>query len=153
MINNFVKTFETYTSFTYISIKKSDSDDNIRKFAKLSDFFRSSQGHKRPETCTWKNTFECSSNFTFNSIIDCISELNLRVVANNVLFVLVKKVVENFLVKKRDAFKVVTRTRLKTDNFINESVWVMGKIGDILLSGHFLSHISRVISNLEFDGV
>jgi hypothetical protein len=39
-----------------------------------------------------------------------------------VLFVLVKEVVENFLVEKRDAFKVVTRTRLKTDNFIDESV-------------------------------
>jgi hypothetical protein len=122
VINNFVKAFKAYTSLTYISVEKSDSNYNIRQFAKLSDFFRSSQGHKRSETCTWKNTFECSSNFTLNSIINCISELDLRVVANNVLFVLVKEVVENFLVEKRDAFKVVTRTRLKTDNFIDESV-------------------------------
>ena len=48
--------------------------------------------------------------------------MDVRIVANDVLLVLVEQVVEDLLVEKRDAFKVVSRSRFKTDNLINQAV-------------------------------
>ncbi len=69
------------------------------------------------------------------------------------LSVLIKQVVENLLVKKSDALKVVATARLKTDNFVYKSIRLMGEVGDDLLSLDLLANISRIVTDLKLYGV
>ena len=57
------------------------------------------------------------------------------------LLVFVQQVVEDFLVKKSNAFKIVARARFKTDDLIDQSIRLVRQVRDVLLSRDFLLHI------------
>jgi hypothetical protein len=65
-----------------------------------------------------------------------------------VLLVLVQQVVEDLLVKRSDAFEVVARSGLETDDLVNEAVGLVGQVGDVLLPLNFLLHIGGVVTDL-----
>lgn len=46
----------------------------------------------------------------------------MRVVADYLLLVLVKQIVENFLIQKSDALKVVAGAGFETDDLIDEAI-------------------------------
>ena len=64
------------------------------------------------------------------------------------LLVLVQQVVEDLLVKRSDAFEVVARSGLETDDLVNEAVGLVGQVGDVLLPLNFLLHIGGVVTYL-----
>ena len=57
------------------------------------------------------------------------------------LLVLVQQVVENFLVEQCDAFKIISRPGLEADDLVNQSVRLVGEVGDVLLSRNFLLNV------------
>jgi len=59
-----------------------------------------------------------------------------------VLFVLIEKIIENSLVEHGDSLEIISRPRLVTHDLINESVRLVGEIGDVLLTRELLLHIS-----------
>ena len=69
------------------------------------------------------------------------------------LLVFIKQVVEDLLVKEGDAFEIVTRARLKTDNLIDESVRLVGQVGDVLLPLNLLLNVGGIVPNLQLDSV
>ena len=69
------------------------------------------------------------------------------------LLVFVEEIIEYFLVQESDALEVIARARLKADYLIDQSVGLVAEIGDVLLPLHFLLDVSRVITDLQFDGV
>jgi len=69
------------------------------------------------------------------------------------LLVFVEEIIEYFLVQESDALEVIARARLKADYLIDQSVGLVAEIGDVLLPLHFLLDVSRVVTDLQFDGV
>lgn len=69
------------------------------------------------------------------------------------LLVLVQQVVEYFLVQEGDPLEVIAAPRLEAHNLIDQTVRFMRKIRDVLLPLHLLSHVCRVITDLELDRV
>ena len=69
------------------------------------------------------------------------------------LLVLVKQVVEDLLVEKSDTLKVVARSWLEAHDLIDESVGLVTKVGDVLLTLHFLLDVCRIVTDLKFDGI
>ena len=69
------------------------------------------------------------------------------------LFVLIQQVIEDLLVKKSDALKVIAAARLKAHDLINKAIRLMTQASDVLLSLHLLANIGGVIANLELDSV
>ena len=64
------------------------------------------------------------------------------------LLILIQKVVEDLLVKKGDTLEIISGSWLKTYDFIDESVGLVGKVGDVLLSLHLLFYICRIVTDL-----
>ena len=64
------------------------------------------------------------------------------------LLILVKQIFKNFGVKEGNTFKIVARSRFEANDFVYESVGLMGQIGDVLLARNFLLDVSRVVTNL-----
>jgi len=69
------------------------------------------------------------------------------------LLVFVEEIIEYLLVQESDALEVIARARLKADYLIDQSVGLVAEIGDVLLPLHFLLDVSRVVTDLQFDGV
>ena len=69
------------------------------------------------------------------------------------LLVFVKQVVEDLLVEKCDSLKVIARPRLKAHNLIDQPIWLVGQIGDILLSLDLLLDVGGIITDLQFDRI
>jgi len=69
------------------------------------------------------------------------------------LLVFVEEIIEYLLVQESDALEVIARARLEADYLIDQSVRLVAKIGDVLLPLHFLLDVSRVVTDLQFDGV
>jgi len=150
MIDNVQEWFKANTTFSNISIEQSNTNNDVWQFAQLGNLLRCSKRNKRSETSSWQNWLECCSDLSFNSIWNGSIEGDWRVVTNNVLLVLVEQVVENLFVKKGDALKIISRPWLEWDDFINESIWFMTQICDVLLSLNFLFYICRIVTDLQF---
>lgn len=153
MVDDVKERFKTNTTLSDISVEKTDSDNDVRQLTKLSNLFWSCQRHKWSKTSSWKYRFQSSRNFSFNCAGNWWSQFNSTVVTNNMLLVLIQKIVENLLVQKSDSFKIITGSWLKRNDFINKSIGLMTQIGNILLSLNFLFDISWIISNLQLDCV
>lgn len=69
------------------------------------------------------------------------------------MLILIHQVVKNPLVKLRNSFKVISTSRLKRYNLINQLIALMWEICDVLLPLILLLYISRVISDLKLDCV
>ena len=122
VVDDLVEAFKTDSTFSNVTVEQPNSNYDIRKFAELCNFFRCGQGNEGSQTGSRKDAFKCSCNFSFDSVRDSSRELDVRIVANDVLLVLVEQVVEDLLVEERDAFEVVSRSRFKTDNLIDQAV-------------------------------
>ena len=57
------------------------------------------------------------------------------------LFVLIKQIVEDLLVQKSDAFKVVSGAWLKRHDLVDEPVGLVAQVGNVLLSVDFLLYV------------
>lgn len=122
MVNNLVETFETNTSLSNVSIEKSDANHDVGQLAELGDLFWRGQRNERSQTGTRQNRLKSGCNFSLNRIRHRRRQLNVRVLANNVLLIFVEEVVEDLFVEERDALKVISRARLKTDNLIDQTI-------------------------------
>ena len=69
------------------------------------------------------------------------------------LLVFVQQIVKDFLVEERNAFEIVTRSRLETHDLIDQAVRFMRQISDVLLPSYFLLHVCGVVSDLKLDCV
>ena len=69
------------------------------------------------------------------------------------LFVLVEQVVEDLLIEQSDALKVISASRFKAHNLINQVVRLVRQVRYVLLSLHLLAHICRIVADLELYGV
>jgi hypothetical protein len=98
MIDNVKERFKTNTTFSDISVEETDTNNDIGEFAKLGNLFWSSQGNKWSETGSRKYRFKGCCDFSFNGARNRWCQLDCTVVSYNMLFVFVKKVVEDFLV-------------------------------------------------------
>jgi len=153
MVNDVQEGFKTNTTFTNISVEKTDTNNDVREFTKLSNLFWSCQGHEWSKTSSWKYRFESSSYFSFNCAGNGWSQFNGTIVSNDMLLVFVQKIIEDLLVQKCDSFKIVTGSWFEGNDFINESVGLMTQVSNVLLSLNFLLDICRIISNLQLDCV
>jgi hypothetical protein len=108
MIDDVKERFKTNTTLSDISVEKTDTDNNVRKLTKLSNFFWSCQRYKWSKTGSWKHRFKSSSNFSFNCVGNGWSQFDSTVVTNNVLLVLIQKIIEDLLVQESYSFKIVT---------------------------------------------
>jgi len=151
MVDNVKERFKTNTTLADISVEKTDTDNDVRELTKLGNLLWSCQRHKWSKTCSWKYRFESSCYFSFDCAGNRWSQLNSTVVTNNMLFILIQKIVEDLLVQKSDSFKIVTGSWLEGNDFINESVGFMTQISNVLLSLNFLLDICWIISNLKLD--
>jgi hypothetical protein len=66
MVNNIVKAFETDSTFSNISVEKSNTNDNVGQLAQLSDFLWSTKRNEWSQTCSWQDGLKGSSNFSFD---------------------------------------------------------------------------------------
>jgi len=153
MVDDVQERFKTNSTLSDISVEKTDSDNDVRELTKLSNLFWSCQRHKWSKTSSWKYRFQSSRNFSFNCAGNWWSQFNSTVVTNNMLFVLIQKIIEDLFVQESDSFKIVTRSWLEGNNFINEPVGFMTQVGNVLLSLNFLLDVSWIISNLKLDCV
>ena len=153
MVDDLTKTFEANTTLTNITIEKSDTNDDIGKLTELGNFLRSGQSNEGAKTSSRQDRFESSSDFSLDRVTDRGSQLDVRVLADDVLLVLVKKIVEDLLVEQGDALEVIARAGLETDNLINQAVRLVRQVGDVLLSLHFLFNVSGVVADLQLDRV
>ena len=69
------------------------------------------------------------------------------------LLVLVEEVVEYLLVQQGNAFEVVAGAGFKRDDLVDESVRVVRKVRDVLLTGDFLLNVGGIVSDLQLNGV
>ena len=153
MIDDVEERFKTNTTLSDISVEETDTNNDVRELTKLGNLFWSSQRHEWSKTGSWKYRFKSSRNFSFNCAGNWWSQFNGTVVTNNVLLVLIQKIVEDLLVQKSDSFKIVTWSWLEGNDFINKSVRLMTQVSNILLSLNFLLHVSWIVSNLQLDCV
>jgi len=153
MVDNLVETFETNTTLTNISVKQTDANDDIGQFAQLGDFLGSGQTDEGSEAGTREHRLEGSSDFSLDGVRNSIGQLDLRVVADDVLLVFVKQIVEDFLVEESDAFEIVTRARFKRHDLVDQAIGLVGEVGDVLLSSHFLFDVGGIVADLQHDSV
>ena len=153
MVDDFTETFQSNAAFANITIEEADTNDDVWQLAQLRYFFRGGEGNEWSQTGSRQHWFQSGGDFSFNSIWDGVGQLDLWIISNDVLLVLVQQVVKNFLVEQGDAFKVISRPGLKADDLINQAVWLVGEIGDVLLAWNFLLDVGRVIADLKFDSV
>ena len=66
------------------------------------------------------------------------------------LFILVKQIVEDFLVKQSNTFEVVARPWFETNDLINKSIGLMTQVSNVLLPLNLLFHICRIVTDLQF---
>ena len=153
MLDYLRKTFKSNSSLSNISVKKSNTYHNIRKLTKLSNLLRSCKRNERSQTSSRQNTLKRSCNFSFNRTSDRRCQLYRAEISNNVLLILIHQVVKNPLVKLSNSFKVISTSRLKRYNLIDQLIALMWEICDVLLPLILLLYISRVISDLQLDRV
>ena len=108
MVDNLVEALEADTTLADITIEESNTNDDVRKLAQLGYLLGGSEGDEWTQTGSGENRLKSSSDFAFNSVRHGSSQLNVRVLADNVLLILVQQVIEDLPVEESDAFKVVT---------------------------------------------
>ena len=69
------------------------------------------------------------------------------------LLIFVEQIVEDLLVEQSDSIKVVSWSGFKTNNLIDQAIWLMRQICNVLLPLHFLFDIGWIVANLQLDGV
>ena len=69
------------------------------------------------------------------------------------LLIFVEQIVEDLFVEQSDSIEIVSWSGFKTDNLIDQAIWLMGQICNVLLPLHFLFDISWIVANLQLDGV
>lgn len=119
MVDNLAKTFKTNTTLSNITIEKTDTNNDVGQFTELSHFLRGGQRHKGSESSSGQDRLKGSSDFSFDSVWNSVCKLDLGVVADDVLLVLIKQVVEDLLVKECDSLEVVTASGLEANDFID----------------------------------
>ena len=108
MVDDLVEALKADTTLANVTIEEANSNNDVRKLAQLSDLLRGSEGNEWTQTSSGKDGLESSGDFAFNSVRHGSSQLNVRVLADNVLLILVQQVIEDLSVEESDAFKVVT---------------------------------------------
>ena len=149
MIDDLIEALQTNATLSNVSVKQPDTNHNIWQLAELSNLLWCGQTDEWPQTCSRQNAFQGSSDFPLNGIWNGRGQLNGGVVAYDVLLVLVKQVVKDLLVKQSDSLEVVTTAWFEAHNLINQAVWLVREICDVLLALHFLTHVGWVISYLQ----
>ena len=76
MIDDVEERLKTNTTLTNITVKQTDTNNDIRKLTQLCNFFRCCQGHEWSEACPWEDRFECCSDFALNRIRNRGIQLN-----------------------------------------------------------------------------
>ena len=107
MVDNLVEALEADTTLADITIEEANTDDDVRKLTKLGNLLGGSKGDEWTQTGSGKNRLESSSDLTFNSVRHGSGQLDVRVLANNMLLILVQQVIEDLPVEKSNALKVV----------------------------------------------
>ena len=69
------------------------------------------------------------------------------------LLILIQQIVENLLVEKSDALKVITASGFEADDFVDESVGFVAQVSNVLLPLHLLLDICRIVTDLQFNCV
>ena len=153
MIDDVEERLKTDAALANVAVEQTDADDDVGQLAKLSDLLRSGQTDEGPEASTRQHRLEGGCDFALNRVRDGRSELDRRVVADDVLLVLVEQVVEDLLVQDSDAFEVIARARLEADDLIDQPVTLVAQVCDVLLPLHFLLDISRIVADLQLNGI
>ena len=153
MVNDILERFKADASFANVSIEQSDPDDYIRELTKLGDFLRSCQRDERSQPGPWQDRLEGRRNFSLDRARDRLGKFDLREIAEDMLLVLVKKIIEDPFVEHGDAFEVVSRPWLVAHDFVDESVGLMAEVRDVLLSLILLLDVGGVIADLQLDSV
>jgi hypothetical protein len=68
VVNDLVERLKTDTALSNIAVKQANTNNDVRKFTKLSNLFRCGQGDKRPETSAREDGLESSGDLTLNSV-------------------------------------------------------------------------------------
>lgn len=153
MVDDVEEGLEADTTLSDISVEQTDTDDDVRELAELSDLLRGGQGDEWSETGSWEDGFEGGGNFTLDCVRNRGVQLDRGIVADDVLLVLIEQVVENLFIKKGNTLEVVTRSWLEADDLVDESVRLMAEVCDVLLTLDLLFHIGRIVTDLKLDGV
>lgn len=119
MIDDLIEAFQADTSLADVSVEQADANHDVRQLAQLSHLLGGCQSYERSQTGSGQHRFESRCDFALDGVGDGSGELDVRILADDVLLVFVQQVVEDFLVKKGDALEIVTRARFKTDDLIN----------------------------------
>ena len=119
MVDNLIEALEADTTLADVTIEEANTDDDVWKLAKLGHLLGGSEGDEWTQTSSRKNGFESSGDLAFNSVWNGGSQLDVRVLANNMLLILVQQVIEDLSVEQGDAFEVITWAWLKAYYFID----------------------------------
>lgn len=153
MIDDLIEAFQADTSLADVSVEQADANHDVWQLAQLSHLLGGRQSYERSQTGSRQHRFESCCDFALDGVGDGSGELDVRILSDDVLLVFVQQVVEDFLVKKGDALEIVTRARFKTDDLINQSVWLVRQVRDVLLTSNFLLHVSWIIADLKLNRV
>ena len=148
MVDDIDEGLKTNATLSNVSVEQSDANDDVRQLTELSHLLRGGQTDKWSETGSWEHRLEGGGHLSFNGVGDGGSQLDGAVVADDVLLVLVEQVVEDLLVEDGDALEVIAASRLERDDLVDESVGLVGQVGDVLLSLDFLLNIGRIVTDL-----
>ena len=77
MVDDLGEAVKSNSSLTNISVEKTDSNYDVRKLTKLSNFLWSGQSHEWLESCTREDRLESSCHFSLNCVSDLRSELEI----------------------------------------------------------------------------
>ena len=108
MVDDLVEALKADTTLADVTIEEANTNDDVRKLAQLSNFLGGRKSNEWTQTSSGKDGLESSGDFAFNSVRHGSSQLDVRVLADNVLLILVQQVIEDLPIEESDTFEVVT---------------------------------------------
>jgi hypothetical protein len=90
VIDDLREALQADTALTDVTVEKSDADDDVRKFAQLSNLLWRGEGDEGSQAGTRKDTLEGGRYLTLYGVGHSCSQLNRGIVAQDVLLVLVQ---------------------------------------------------------------